>query len=94
MNLCAEGGSTGKTRSQTCARLPATINLLPLWNWYKYLHNSPIVRFFGLEAAVMYIRFTVARPPWRAVASLTRRQISRVELLGQPMRLDMERLDR
>jgi len=54
MNLCAEGGSTGKTRSQTCARLPATINLLPLWNWYKYLHNSPIVRFFCLEAAVMY----------------------------------------
>ena len=65
-----------------------------LWNWCKYLYNCPIVRIC-LEAAVMYLRFKVARPPWRAVAWLTRlRQISRVELLGQPMRRDTERLDR
>jgi len=53
-------------------------DVLPLWNWCKYLYNYPIVRFC-FEAAVVYLRFKVARPPWRAVASLTRlRQISRV----------------
>jgi hypothetical protein len=37
----------------------------------------------------MYLRFKVARPRCRAFASLTRLlQISRVELLGQPMRRD------
>jgi hypothetical protein len=40
-------------------------DVLPLWNWCKYLYNYPIVRFC-FEAAVVYLRFKVARPPWRA----------------------------